>query len=264
MRQYLVSHRDYHAQASTVVSLSTTGYLCGPASLIKPTSSYGPDALRTRTHTRTHPQVLRVWESREGRESQVLRVKKAHKGAMEVLVRGEGDRTSLRSLRRKKNYSPAGNRTRVFRVTGGDTHHYTTEDVVENGPPRRTFKLVVYLSCRSAWAVRGARAARAAGAARRVSERHGNVAARTSGPEWQRWSERQAWIARYTVNGCSVRPPLPSSKNDLFLQFAVLSECCAVRAQPLITRKCCTKLSKWNNDTQFTLTRTQRKHKARV
>ena len=27
----------------------------------------------------------------------------------------------------KKN-SPAGNRTRVFRVTGGDTYHYTTED----------------------------------------------------------------------------------------------------------------------------------------
>ena len=24
--------------------------------------------------------------------------------------------------------SPAGNRTRVFRVTGGDTYHYTTED----------------------------------------------------------------------------------------------------------------------------------------
>ena len=26
-----------------------------------------------------------------------------------------------------KNASPAGNRTPVFRVTGGDTHHYTTE-----------------------------------------------------------------------------------------------------------------------------------------
>ena len=25
--------------------------------------------------------------------------------------------------------SPAGNRTPVSRVTGGDTHHYTTEDV---------------------------------------------------------------------------------------------------------------------------------------
>ena len=25
--------------------------------------------------------------------------------------------------------SPAGNRTRVFRVTGGDTYHYTTEDI---------------------------------------------------------------------------------------------------------------------------------------
>ena len=29
----------------------------------------------------------------------------------------------------KKHNSPAGNRTRVFRVTGGDTDHYTTEDV---------------------------------------------------------------------------------------------------------------------------------------
>ena len=28
----------------------------------------------------------------------------------------------------KKKASPAGNRTPVFRVTGGDTHHYTTED----------------------------------------------------------------------------------------------------------------------------------------
>ena len=30
---------------------------------------------------------------------------------------------------RKKNHSsPAGNRTRVFHVTGGDTYHYTTEE----------------------------------------------------------------------------------------------------------------------------------------
>ena len=33
--------------------------------------------------------------------------------------------------KRKKNlHSPAGNRTRVFRVTGGDTYHYTTEDLL--------------------------------------------------------------------------------------------------------------------------------------
>ena len=31
---------------------------------------------------------------------------------------------------RKKCNSPAGNRTRVFRVTGGDTYHYTTEDLL--------------------------------------------------------------------------------------------------------------------------------------
>ena len=29
-------------------------------------------------------------------------------------------------------HSPAGNRTRVFRVTGGDTYHYTTEDQLVN------------------------------------------------------------------------------------------------------------------------------------
>ena len=37
----------------------------------------------------------------------------------------------------KKDLSPAGNRTPVFRVTGGDTYHYTTEDScphhVQNG-----------------------------------------------------------------------------------------------------------------------------------
>ena len=27
-----------------------------------------------------------------------------------------------------EKHSPAGNRTLVSRVTGGDTHHYTTED----------------------------------------------------------------------------------------------------------------------------------------
>ena len=31
----------------------------------------------------------------------------------------------------KKKSSPAGNQTRVFRVTGGDTYHYTTEDVLD-------------------------------------------------------------------------------------------------------------------------------------
>ena len=30
--------------------------------------------------------------------------------------------------KKKKIFSPAGNRTPVSRVTGGDTHHYTTED----------------------------------------------------------------------------------------------------------------------------------------
>ena len=37
------------------------------------------------------------------------------------------------SLKKKKNcYSPAGNRTPVSRVTGGDTHHYTTEEDISS------------------------------------------------------------------------------------------------------------------------------------
>ena len=37
-----------------------------------------------------------------------------------------------KTMDRKKKLSPAGNRTPVSRVTGGDTHHYTTEDVMVN------------------------------------------------------------------------------------------------------------------------------------
>ena len=33
----------------------------------------------------------------------------------------------------KKSIFPAGNRTPVSRVTGGDTHHYTTEELNELG-----------------------------------------------------------------------------------------------------------------------------------
>ena len=40
------------------------------------------------------------------------------------------EQQSKKSRKQKKHSqsSPAGNRTLVFRVTGGDTHHYTTED----------------------------------------------------------------------------------------------------------------------------------------
>ena len=38
-------------------------------------------------------------------------------------------------MKLKKKSSPAGNRTPVFRVTGGDTHHYTTEDSADRGKP---------------------------------------------------------------------------------------------------------------------------------
>ena len=33
----------------------------------------------------------------------------------------------------QKKISPAGNRTPVSRVTGGDTNHYTTEDLMLKG-----------------------------------------------------------------------------------------------------------------------------------
>ena len=35
------------------------------------------------------------------------------------------------SEKKEKVHSPTGNRTRVFRVTGGDTYHYTIEDLLE-------------------------------------------------------------------------------------------------------------------------------------
>ena len=38
-----------------------------------------------------------------------------------------------RNFRKKHHSSPAGNRTPVSRVTGGDTHHYTTEELDEDG-----------------------------------------------------------------------------------------------------------------------------------
>ena len=31
-------------------------------------------------------------------------------------------------MKKKKKFSPSGNRTPVSRVTGGDTYHYTNED----------------------------------------------------------------------------------------------------------------------------------------
>ena len=42
------------------------------------------------------------------------------------LVGFDGGKT--RKYKERKRFSPAGNRTPVSRVTGGDTHHYTTED----------------------------------------------------------------------------------------------------------------------------------------
>ena len=40
------------------------------------------------------------------------------------------ERERLKKKKKKKKLSSlAGNRTPVFRVTGGDTHHYTTKDL---------------------------------------------------------------------------------------------------------------------------------------
>ena len=43
------------------------------------------------------------------------------------------EKRKKKDKKEKKNMqsSPAGNRTPVSRVTGGDTHHYTTEDETE-------------------------------------------------------------------------------------------------------------------------------------
>ncbi len=45
-------------------------------------------------------------------------------------VRDKEEKLRLENWQKKEKYSPAGNRTPVSRVTGGDTHHYTTEEVV--------------------------------------------------------------------------------------------------------------------------------------
>ena len=47
--------------------------------------------------------------------------------------------------RKKQKISPAGNRTPVFRVTGGDTYHYTTED------PEKSSENTKFLSQRPLW-----------------------------------------------------------------------------------------------------------------
>ncbi|KRY93783.1 hypothetical protein T4D_7491 [Trichinella pseudospiralis] len=44
-----------------------------------------------------------------------------------------------------KGFSPAGNRTRVARVTGGNTHHYTTEDQSVVFPEISACQLVNFL-----------------------------------------------------------------------------------------------------------------------
>ena len=48
-------------------------------------------------------------------------------------------------MKKKKKDSPAGNRTRVVRVTGGNTHHYTTEDL--------RFCSLLYSSLQVGWVV---------------------------------------------------------------------------------------------------------------
>ena len=50
------------------------------------------------------------------------------------LVQNVEEKSSKQIMRQnrnfsKKRFSPAGNRTPVSRVTGGDTHHYTTEEL---------------------------------------------------------------------------------------------------------------------------------------
>ena len=44
-------------------------------------------------------------------------------------VKGKKSIASIHLNPKTKRISPAGNRTPVSRVTGGDTHHYTTEEL---------------------------------------------------------------------------------------------------------------------------------------
>ena len=45
---------------------------------------------------------------------------------------------------KRENFPPAGNRTPVSRVTGGDTHHYTTEDLTVNWKCLKKKSTVLY------------------------------------------------------------------------------------------------------------------------
>ena len=38
----------------------------------------------------------------------------------------------MKKMSKKYSFSPTGNWTRVSRVTGGDTHHYTIEDLLKS------------------------------------------------------------------------------------------------------------------------------------
>ena len=68
-------------------------------------------------------------------------------GRNERWTNGKLHLPSNTTCKKKKNYSPTGNRTRVFRVTGGDTYHYTIEEHTEiyltltRVPPRRSDKV---------------------------------------------------------------------------------------------------------------------------
>ena len=48
-------------------------------------------------------------------------------------------------------YSPTGNRTRVFRVTGGDTYHYTIEDYWRGVPQIIYFVLLQLWKKSGSW-----------------------------------------------------------------------------------------------------------------
>ena len=54
----------------------------------------------------------------------------------------------------KKEVSPAGNRTRVFHVTGGDTHHYTTEDL-EDRSQKTILNYIGYFLLNKQFNIRG-------------------------------------------------------------------------------------------------------------
>ena len=56
-------------------------------------------------------------------------MKQTHPSNKRLRLKKKKSISSIRLYPKTKRISPAGNRTQVSRVTGGDTQHYTTEEL---------------------------------------------------------------------------------------------------------------------------------------